>query len=132
MDSPYPIGAPFRYTIVGRGELTYARIRAGPVPSLTSPGYDLPLTATISVRRLINIERPSRLEHRALQPGRVLYHTEFNVAVSAVVVVSQAGAVHKPSCMTYIVSGESRARSILVGYGRMFKIYIVYASLYFR
>ena len=38
--------------------LTYAHSRARPVPSPTSPGYDLAPTATIPVRRFINIERP--------------------------------------------------------------------------
>ena len=32
------------------------------VPSLTSPGYDVPLTVTTPVRSLINIKRPPRLE----------------------------------------------------------------------
>ena len=46
--------------------LTYAHSRARPVPSLTSPGYDLPPTVTIPARRLINIKR-----RRASNPGPV-------------------------------------------------------------
>ena len=49
--------------------LTYAHSRAQPVPSLSSPGYDLLPTATIPARRLINIKRPSRLEPRTFLTG---------------------------------------------------------------
>ena len=49
--------------------LTYERSHARPVPSLTSPGYGLSPTTTIPARRLLNIERPSRLETRTFLTG---------------------------------------------------------------
>ena len=49
--------------------LTHAHSRARPVPSLTSSGYGLPPTAIIPFRRLINVERPSRLEPRISLTG---------------------------------------------------------------
>ena len=49
--------------------LTYPHSRARPVPSRTSPGYDLPPTTTMPVRRPMNIKRPSRLESRAFLTG---------------------------------------------------------------
>ena len=59
--------------------LTYAHSRARPDPSLTSPDCGLPPTATIPVRRLINIGRPSRLEPRTIITGNVCsHHTESN------------------------------------------------------
>ena len=58
--------------------LTYAHSRARPVPSLTSPGCDMSPTATMPVRRLLNIERPSRLESRTSNLDLCSHHTETN------------------------------------------------------
>ena len=46
--------------------LTYAHSRARPVPSLPSPGYDLPPIASIPVRSLISIERRAPATPRTL------------------------------------------------------------------
>ena len=55
--------------------LTSAHRLARPVNSLTSTGYGLPSTATIPVRRLINIARPSRLKPRTSLTGSAAIST---------------------------------------------------------
>ena len=60
------------------GCLTYPHSHARPIPSLTSPGYGLPLTATIPFSRLMNIERPSRLEPRTFLIGTHALTTRIN------------------------------------------------------
>ena len=59
--------------------LTYAHSRARPVPSLTSPGYGLPLG--VYARRPINTKRPSCLEPRTFHNRGVCSHHTESIAL---------------------------------------------------
>ena len=62
---------------------TYAHSRSRPVPSLTSPVYDLAPTAAIATSRPTNIERPSRLHPQTFPTGAVCsHHTESNALLN--------------------------------------------------